>query len=148
MDFFLARPRTDAGQRWGILYIFFVLSTLFYITSVGWPRYAFSTLVLATIFVARMLYKLGSQIDFRKAGSVGVRLRTILIMILLGIEAGVVGVSIYSVANEVITGGNGDVYRMAAYMDEHIPADAIIETWELELTVLTDHAYHTPPTRS
>ncbi len=143
--FFLARPRTDTGQRWGILYIFFVLSTLFYITSVGWPRYAFSTLVLATIFVAQMLYKLSSQIDFQKMGSVGGRLRTTLIMILLGIELGVVGVSTYKVADQVITGGNGDVYRMAAYMDEHIPVDAITETWELELAVLTNHTYHTPP---
>jgi len=143
--FFLARSRTEAGQRWGILYIFLILSTLFFITSLGWPRYAFSTLVLGTILAAHLLYRLGSQIRFQAMDSIGRRLRTILMLILLGLEAGVIGVSIFGTAEEVITGGNDAVYRTAAYLNEHVRTDSIIETWELELAVLTDHTYHTPP---
>jgi hypothetical protein len=35
--------------------------------------------------------------------------------------------------------------RTAAYLDATVSQDAIIETWEPELGVLTDHRYHYPP---
>jgi len=34
---------------------------------------------------------------------------------------------------------------MAKYMDDNIPKDALIETWEPEMGFLTDHNYHYPP---
>jgi hypothetical protein len=34
---------------------------------------------------------------------------------------------------------------MAAYLNEHVPTDALIETWEPEMGFLTDHNYHFPP---
>lgn len=34
--------------------------------------------------------------------------------------------------------------EMAAYLSSSIPKDAIIETWERELGILTDHRYHYP----
>jgi hypothetical protein len=35
--------------------------------------------------------------------------------------------------------------RLAAYLDTNVPRDAIVETWEPELGLLTDHRYHYPP---
>lgn len=34
---------------------------------------------------------------------------------------------------------------MAAYLDENIPQNALIETWEPEMGFLTNHNYHFPP---
>jgi hypothetical protein len=35
--------------------------------------------------------------------------------------------------------------RFAAYMDANVPRDALVETWDPELGLLTDHLYHYPP---
>ncbi|MBC8075641.1 MAG: glycosyl transferase, partial [Chloroflexales bacterium] len=35
--------------------------------------------------------------------------------------------------------------QMAEYLDAHVPAAALVETWEPELGLLTDHRYHYPP---
>src|SRR6185369_7855064 len=35
--------------------------------------------------------------------------------------------------------------RFAAYLDANIPQNTIVETWEPELGLLTDHRYHYPP---
>ena len=35
--------------------------------------------------------------------------------------------------------------QIAAFLDANVPRDAIVETWEPELGVLTDHRYHYPP---
>jgi hypothetical protein len=34
---------------------------------------------------------------------------------------------------------------MASYLQEHVPTDALIETYESEVGFLTDHNYHYPP---
>jgi 4-amino-4-deoxy-L-arabinose transferase-like glycosyltransferase len=34
--------------------------------------------------------------------------------------------------------------RVAAFLNQTVPQDAVIETWERELTILTDHRYHFP----
>jgi hypothetical protein len=34
---------------------------------------------------------------------------------------------------------------MASYLNQHVPQDALIETWEPEMGFLTDHNYHFPP---
>ena len=34
---------------------------------------------------------------------------------------------------------------MAAYMNEHVPLNALVETWEPEMGFLTDHNYDDPP---
>jgi hypothetical protein len=39
---------------------------------------------------------------------------------------------------------NGPV-AMAAYLDERVSREALIETWEPEMGFLTDHNYHFPP---
>jgi hypothetical protein len=35
--------------------------------------------------------------------------------------------------------------EMSAYLDENVPVDAVVETWDPEMGFLTDHNYHYPP---
>jgi hypothetical protein len=35
--------------------------------------------------------------------------------------------------------------QMAEYLNQNVPLDAVIETWEPEMGFLTDHNYHYPP---
>jgi hypothetical protein len=49
------------------------------------------------------------------------------------------------VLGDVIAPPDNYPAAMAAYMNEQIPKDALVETWEPEMGFLTDHNYHFPP---
>ena len=42
----LGLRRDEEGQRWGILTLFVLVGTAFYLTSLAWPRYAFLPVAL------------------------------------------------------------------------------------------------------
>ena len=146
--FVLSLRRTEAGQRWGMLLIFVLVGMGLFMTSLAWPRYSFPATAGASLFVARLLYDLtgGFQFNLRNllrsdssplvaAGSVG----AIGLLVILTI------LPLYLHLNTVRAQGSGDAYAMADYLNQNVSDDAIIETWEQEMAVLTDHRYHYPP---
>jgi hypothetical protein len=46
---------------------------------------------------------------------------------------------------ETLSPGFNAPKAMAAYLDQNVPKDALIESWEPEMGFLTDHNYHFPP---
>jgi hypothetical protein len=46
---------------------------------------------------------------------------------------------------ETLSPGFNAPKAMAAYLDQNVPQDALIESWEPEMGFLTDHNYHFPP---
>ena len=48
---------------------------------------------------------------------------------------------------EIAMPGPSAAEAMATYLNENVPKDAIIETWEPEMGFLTDHNYHFPPNK-
>ena len=46
---------------------------------------------------------------------------------------------------EVVSPGFNAPQAMATYLNNSVPQDRVIETWEPELGFLTDHRYHFPP---
>jgi hypothetical protein len=46
---------------------------------------------------------------------------------------------------EILSPGFDAPEAMASYLNEHVPQDALIETWEPETGFLTDHNYQFPP---
>jgi hypothetical protein len=46
---------------------------------------------------------------------------------------------------EIVSPGFNAPEAMASYLNEYVPQDALIETWEPEMGFLTDHNYHFPP---
>jgi hypothetical protein len=112
--------------------------------SVGWERYAFAGLATAVPFAARLLSLLWRRAWPGRAGlSPLLAARAAAVALLVGIIAApLVG---HTVA--LFTRVDRTPYQMAAYIEAHVPDQALIETWEPEIVFLTEGYYHFPPSR-
>jgi 4-amino-4-deoxy-L-arabinose transferase-like glycosyltransferase len=125
---------------WLVWYVFF---------SLGWSRQAFAPLALGHIFLAKLLHDLangfalsvkelaagireGNTAVFRKL-SVGLTLLALLLSSPTQIAKGIMGEQ------------DASAQEFATYINEHVPQDTVIESYEYELDILTDHIYHHPP---
>jgi len=123
----------------------------FVLFSVGWPRYAFASLVITAIFVARLFHDLtagfrasfgtlyglihGEKQSLIPAGQLAV-LALLAVIILRPLQGRFA---------EVIGQGNSAPQDMAAYIEAHVPPEAKIETWESEIIFLANRQFHDPP---
>ncbi|MDW8068675.1 MAG: glycosyltransferase family 39 protein [Anaerolineae bacterium] len=150
----LSLPRHREGQRWGVVLLFVLTNLLWYIfASIGWPRYAFPGLTMASFFVADFFHRLtdgftiewtslwetlrGKRSDLQKYAFRWAMLLWFAIMVARPL--------VYNVRRIVAPPLNTPA-AMAAYLDAHVPHDTLIETFEPEMGFLTDHNYHFAPT--
>jgi 4-amino-4-deoxy-L-arabinose transferase-like glycosyltransferase len=146
-------PRRQEAQRWAILFFLVGVNLAWYvIASIGWPRYAFPGLALASLFVAKLFSDLTDGFHFDVAAlwlalrrsdvSLPTRARS-------GIAtAGLTMMIILPLARTawvIVSPPPNAPAEMAAYLNQNVPISALIETWEPEMGFLTDHNYHFPP---
>lgn len=151
--FILALSRQKEGQRWGILLMLVGVNLVWYVVaSISWLRYAFPGLVFASLFVARFFYDLtdGFRLDvqaLRQAFSQGQAAlgKQALRWGLLVWLAVMIAVPLAQTSRKILSPSFDAPEAMAAYMNEHVPTTALVETWEPEMGFLTDHNYHFPP---
>jgi hypothetical protein len=151
--FFISLPRTTNGQKWSILFTLSILNLLwFVVSSIGWIRYAFLGLALASLFIAKFFISImdGYKLEWSKIFSMEFASSTIntkfayqtgMLLWLVAI------ISIPTVKNtfEIATASRTPSVVMATYLNENVPQNAIIETWDTEMGFLTNHRYHFPP---
>lgn len=145
----LAQPRRREGQQWGLLLILAGVNLVWYVVaSVSWIRYAFPALAIASLFVARIFHDLtgGYQFDLNilRRGIEALQehgLRLAMLAMLLAMIAIPLGQTILDIVSPELNAPAG----MASYMNEHVPLNSLVETWEPEMGFLTDHNYHYPP---
>jgi hypothetical protein len=151
--FTLLLPRRREAHRWFVLFTFISVDLIWYVTaSVGWLRYAFPALAFASIFVARFFYDLidGYKLDLQ-AISLSFRNRSIfspkaaLSAVLLSWLAVMILLPLGQTARDILRPQFDAPAAMAAYINQNVPKDALIETWEPEMGFLTDNNYHFPP---
>lgn len=106
-----------------------------YLVSLGWPRYAFPAVAFGALAVARMLADLFAWLQKRLP----------LAAWALAAYSTIAVVAPLALTTQVVFSPDDSAQRIAAYLDANIPTDTIVETWEPELGVLTDHRYHYPP---
>ncbi len=151
--FFLMIPRRREAQWWGIAFMLVAVNLAWYVVaSIGWWRYAFLGLAMASLFVARFFHDLTG--GFRLTGPVfregqqgtqaGVTHRALRWAMLTWLAV-IFLLPLAETLVEVVSPDMNTPEVMASYMNEHVPADALIETWEPEMGFLTDHNYHFPP---
>jgi hypothetical protein len=150
---FLALPRRREGQQWGILLILVYVNLIWYVVaSISWLRYAFPGLALTSLFVAHLFYSLtqGFQLKltsfwqawrhnqpaWAQEALTWAMAAWLLLMILLPLAQTI---------RAIVAPDFNAPAAMAAYLNDNVPAEALIETWEPELGFLTDHNYHFPP---
>jgi hypothetical protein len=147
--FFKSIPRTQEGQRWSVLYLLLTLNLGWYVVfSIGWIRYAFLGLSLATIFIARFFFDITSGFKFDWGSGY---LRSLFenknayqFAVTLWLLAIILMPMAKTVMNIVLPGPDYAT-QMSTYLDKNVPQTAVIETWEPEMGFLTNHNYHFPP---
>ncbi len=143
-------PRQPEAHQWAILLCLVVFNLLwFVVASIGWLRYAFPALALACLFVARLFSDLtaGYQLDWRglRAALRPLAWRPLgrgLALAWLGV---ILVVSLAYSARAVFQPVFNAPLAMAEYLNTHVPPTARVETWEPEMSFLTDHVYSSPP---
>jgi hypothetical protein len=150
--FFVSRPRNHEGQKWSILFLLMTLNLIwFVIASIGWIRYAFLGLSIAGIFIARLFHDLTGGFKFDFGGTIKGfwnslffgknALRWALAIWLFLIVALPMAKNVIEIAK----GGTRAAEQMAAYLNENIPQNVVIETWDPEMGFFADHNFHYPP---
>ena len=107
-----------------------------YVVSLGWPRYALPVVAFGALATARLLADLIGWLRTQRwpALAWGV-----------GLYAAVVIALPLALTARGVAQPDDSAQRMAAYLNANVPTATIIETWEPELGLLTDHRYHYPP---
>lgn len=150
---YLSIPRNREGQQWGILFILALFNLVWYVfASISWLRYAFPALAVTSLFVARFFSDLtgGFHIDWSslwrhlktqqpsQQGSAASFVLLIWLAVMIVLPLG-------QTAKEIVSPAFNAPAAMAEYMNQNVPKDKIVETWEPEMSFLTDHNYHFPP---
>lgn len=147
--FIVSFRRTSDGQKWSVIFLLVVLNLFWYtVASIGWIRYAFLGLALSSIFIARFLWEIigdsektwnaeffRSLFNFRNATGAAAAL-WLLAIITIPLAKNMIDIAFPSPSY---------AQQMSAYINDNIPMDVTIETWEPEMGFLTDHNYHYPP---
>lgn len=142
----LGLRRDLEGLKNALLVVFVALALGWYaFGSIGWERYAFPGLAVASLFVAKLFHDL-----ITAARSIGnrtgtMRLLTPLVIALIGLFALIIGRPLAYYTRAIFFQPDDGPQQMAAYLNAHISQTALIETWSPELGFLTDHRYHYPP---
>lgn len=146
-------PRERQGQKWVFLLVLLSVNLMwFLVASIGWLRYAFLGLAIASLFVARFFLDITDnlQLGGKQAlidwvhGRLDDRKYLLNWALVLWLVAIVIVPLAKSVA-EIYNEKHNPAVEMSAYLNDTIPEDTLIETWEPEMGFLTDHNYHFPP---
>lgn len=131
----LRRRRDLQAQRELSVLLISSVWLLWFVTSLGWPRYAFIGAALGALPVARLLVD-GYELLSRARPRLRAALAVGGVLLLIGLPLGL--------STRDLLWPDRSVLRFAAYLDRTIAPDTTIETWEPELGGLTDHRYHYP----
>lgn len=151
--FALVLPKRIDAQKWCVLWLLAATNLLWYVlASVSWLRYAFAGLSLACLFMARFTADLTGEPRIRfhevwqslkQGGGVpsDVALRGTVIAVIVFLISGSFALNL----SEVVSPPENAPFLMASYLDQNVPKEVLIETFEPEMGFLTDHRYHYPP---
>jgi 4-amino-4-deoxy-L-arabinose transferase-like glycosyltransferase len=112
--------------------------------SIGWMRYAFVPAAMSTVFSAQLFTGLWDRAGERRQVS-GYRLPLAPGRLAVGSVIALLLLSgVIPMVKQIIQSPDCGLQELVGYLNIHIPADAVIESWEWEADFLTDHTYHHP----
>lgn len=131
------RTRRDSqAQSEGALLAIALVWLAWFVCSLGWPRYAFIGVALGALPLARVIVQVFERIlqARRPWLTAGMALAV----------AALILVPLAQTTRELLS-PDRSVFAFAALLNQSLPTDTLIETWEPELGGITDHRYHYPP---
>jgi 4-amino-4-deoxy-L-arabinose transferase-like glycosyltransferase len=148
---FVSMARAREAQRWNVLLLFSIVNLVWFVfASIGWPRYAFGGLAIASIFVAKFFADLIRLARTRLVRSTNgdaeaAALTTGMLATAIAWPVLVIVPALAWTIRPILRPPANSPIAMAALMNETVPPSAVVETWEPELGFLTNHTYHYPP---
>ena len=150
--FMLSLPRQRSGHQWGTLWLIVAVNLVWYVVaSVSWIRYAFLGLAISSLFVARLFHDLthGFQMDWAASWASLRKDRTLpksaLNWVMGGWLIAMIALPLGQTSKSIVLPNYNAPLAMATFLNENVPLQALVETWEPEMGFLTDHNYHFPP---
>jgi 4-amino-4-deoxy-L-arabinose transferase-like glycosyltransferase len=116
--------------------------------SLGWTRQAFAPLAISNVFLAKLLYDLSGGFDLSlgklasiREGNLAPLQRLSVVLMLLALLAS----SPVHIVEGIVGEQDTSPQEFARYLNERVPTDVVIESYEYQLDILTNHTYHHPP---
>jgi 4-amino-4-deoxy-L-arabinose transferase-like glycosyltransferase len=140
------QKRGKGENRWVFLAMFTATWLGWYaFLSIAWMRYAFVPAAMSAMLSARLLDDLWNWTSERSqtlsrrlpvtAGQVAVG--GVIVTLLLS--------GLLPMTKRIVQSPDSGLQELADYLNTYVPTDALIESWEYEVDLLTDHTYHHPP---
>lgn len=141
--------RADGAHKWALLALL-TFQTLwlgwFTTASIAWPRYAFPGIAISMIFIGYLISLLVAQIrDHRAAEPIrhwASAAAMLSVIALLVIVAG------WRELSPVVRVDQREPQHFAQIIDRTVPRTAVVDSWEPELTFLSDARIQYPPAGS
>jgi len=147
--FFISIPRTRDGQKWSVIFLLVALNLVWYVVaSIGWIRYAFLGLTFSGVFIACFFSDITDRFKFDWSAGWFRSLFEIRNAPRFAVSLWLVVIIMLPMAKNILDIASPDpayAMQMADYLDENVPADAVIETWDPEMGFLSDRNFHYPP---
>jgi hypothetical protein len=132
---FRRKPIAESAWIELVLALFVLFLTIWFVVfSIGWVRYAYGGFVVGLFLSGRFIWDIVNWAGFK----IGVpSFAYIGLMVCVAI-----GINLYIIHNGAVA---DDANQTAEFIATSIPKDAIIETWEWELDMLSEHRqFHHP----
>ncbi len=140
------QKREESGHHQVFLVVFTVVWLGWYaFLSIGWMRYAFVPSAMSTIFTARLMVDLWGWTRRHHQVCLGrlafdprhLAVGGMIVMLILS--------GMLPLIKEIVRSPDSGLRELAHYLNTNVPNDVVIESWEWEIDLLTDHVYHHPP---
>lgn len=147
--FFISLPRNREGQKFSVIFLLVAINLVWFaVASIGWIRYAFLGLTLSSVFIARLFFDITDGFKFDWSAGVFKSLFEAKNAYRFAVTLWLLAIIMIPMAKnvlEIAAPAPDYAVQMSHYIDENVPVDAVIETWDPEMGFLTDHNYHYPP---
>ncbi len=141
--------KNSKGFAIGLLWLFSLLWLGYYFYSVPWRSYIFVTASLTSLFIAKFWVDLLNRLDilWRPLKDILNPQRLLNTGMAAALVVGFGFMTLYplqsTLKTDVLT-RDSTQREVAAYLEQNIPTNATVETWDLELGVITNLHYHYP----
>jgi hypothetical protein len=113
--------------------------------SIGWVRYAFVPAAMSTIFTARLLADLWEWINQHHQACLQRLALDPRHLAVGGMTVMLILSGMLPLVKEIVQSPDKGLRELAHYLNTNVPDDVVIESWEWEVDLLTEHIYHHPP---
>lgn len=140
------RKREESEHRQVFLVVFTIVWLGWYaFLSIGWIRYAFVPAAMSTIFTARLLVDLWGWANQRHRACLQRLAFDPRRLAVGGMTVMLILSGMLPLVKKIVQSPDSGLRGLAHYLNTNVPEDVVIESWEWEIDLLTNHHYHHPP---